>query len=419
MFEQQFFCKKVSPNRYIYPDGEVAYILSRKMNFTPIYVQDPKSVTYGKEEDNGLFSGALGAIEYGTADIATNIRIITNMYKAENVLFLRPIGSLKMNYLVPNNYLSKEFLVFPWNFFEIPALIVYIFIFIVFVIVNYILQQYHFSYDLQETTFNLPGIIITIFGICHNIAVTAKLMTTRKRLLLGTAFLYTVFLSSIYQGSIVNELDKFGDERNIKTLEQLLLTPLRLLIHDDLAVHIEYFRDLSDSNIFKQLYKRHEIIEHKAFDPSLMVAFNRTAALLTLDIYIPRHKWKLYNKEYGEHRVTKLPVPVREFFQSIIIPKHSPFIEEINRLIGRMESSGLIRRQEKMAFSDLMLGYIQFSKMGYHQHRDIKVLTFSKLTMLFSYLVVSYSVIFVVFLCEILWKRRNIMLKHIVLEDEK
>lgn len=406
-------CIQRSPYRYGYQDGELVYLLADRMNFTPVYVQDSEGVTYGKEEVDGHFSGALGAIENNKVDIAGNIRVITNLYRTRNLLFLRPIGSTKLMYIIPKNYLKRDFAVFPLSYYSVQVVVLYVATFISLSLVFYCIKSCSVRQKYQEDV-DLFKIVLTMIGIHHSISVKTDFTSTKKRIILGTAFLYAVILSSMYQGNIVKELNNLKDRNDIKSFEQLIHTPLQLLIHADLAVHIEYFKEFSQQSIFNQLYKRNTIIPNQIDNPGDYVAYNRTAALLTLDMYASMLKITYFDKETGEERVELLAVSVKEFFNSISVPKTSPFIDEINYWLSRFDQAGLISHQNSVAENDLKMEYIKYVKLGLNPNLKLRILTFEELNSLFLFMLIFYLCGFVVLFCEILWSKRHNLCKNII-----
>lgn len=406
-------CVKRGPHRYGYQDGELVYLLADRMNFTPVYVQDSDGVTYGKEEHDGHFSGSLGAVENNKVDIGGNIRVITNLYRTRNLLFLRPIGSTKLMYIVPKNYLKRNFAVFPLHYYTAQVVVLYVVTFISLSLVFYCIKCCSARHYHREDV-DLLKIILTMIGIHHSISVKTDFTSTKKRIVLGTAFLYAVILSSMYQGNIVKELNNIDKNNDIKTFEQLINTPLQLLIHADLAVHIEYFKEFSQQSIFNHLFKRNTIIPNEIDNPGDFVAYNRTAALLTLDMYAPMHKIGYFDKESGEERIELLAISVKEFFNSITVPKTSPFIGEINYWLSRFDQAGLLSHQNTVAESDLKREYIKYAKLGLNPNSKLRILTFEELYSLFLFMLVFYVCGIVVLLCEILWHRRHDLCKNII-----
>lgn len=411
-------CVRKGPQRYGYQDGELVHLLADRMNFTPVYVQDSEGVTYGKEEDDGHFSGSLGAVENDLVDIAGNIRVITNLYRTRNLLFLRPIGSTKLVYIVPKNYLKTKFVVFPLSFYTDQVVMLCIGTFISFSLVFYCIKYCSFKQTHQKgqetEDIDLLKIVLTMIGIHHSIAVKTDCTSTKMRIILGTGFLYAVILSSVYQGSIVKELNTLEDHTDIKTFEQLINTPLQLLIHADLAVHIEHFKEFSTHSIFNQLYKRNVIISNEIQNPGDFVAYNRTSTLLTLDMYISMLKINYFDKFSGEERVEVLPVSVKEFFNSITVSKTSPFIDEINYWLSRIDQAGLMLHQTAVAENDLKMEYIKYVKLGFSPNLKLRILTFEELNSLFVFMLIFHLFGFVVLFFELIWNKRYTICKHII-----
>lgn len=70
-------------------DGLILANLAMYLNFTPIIMNPHTNDTYGDEASNGTFTGTLGDILYGDADVAFNSRFLLNY------------GSLNIEYLLP------------------------------------------------------------------------------------------------------------------------------------------------------------------------------------------------------------------------------------------------------------------------------------------------------------------------------
>lgn len=415
--------RKKGCQRYEYMDGELIYLLAERMNFTPIYIQDGDGVTYGKEEADGHFSGSLGAIENHKVDIAGNVRVITNLYRTRNLLFLRPIGSMKLVYIVPKNYLKSDFVIFPLSFYTVEVICLYLVTFfslsLVFYCIKYCSAMQKKKNNMMKKGWKIEDvdlfkIILTMIGIHHSISVKTDFTSTKKRIILGTAFIYSVILSSIYQGSVVRQVNTKHETTDIKTLEELIQTPLQLLIHADLAVHIEYFKEFPKKSTFNHIYKRNVIISNQILTPGDYVAYNRTAALLTLDLYTSMNKITYFDKTSGEERVTDIPVSVKEFFTSITVPKTSPFIHEINYWLSRIDQAGLMLHQYAIAENDLEMEYIKFVKFGFHPNVKLRVLTMRKLNLVFIFLFGMHLVAFAILLCEILWSKRHALCQILI-----
>ncbi|KAG5671647.1 hypothetical protein PVAND_001838 [Polypedilum vanderplanki] len=91
---------KTSKIKFIYTDGELANMLSEKMNFTAIYVLSNDEISHnGYLMENGSFSGGIGAIEKNRADLLMNPRLITDL-NTTRATFLQPLSTYSYKFVI-------------------------------------------------------------------------------------------------------------------------------------------------------------------------------------------------------------------------------------------------------------------------------------------------------------------------------
>lgn len=86
--------------KYELMGARMANILFDKLNITPEYVHPPGKSMFGGPLPNGSFSGTLGLMETGEADISINTHIVKTS-GLKNTIYLFPIDELIFNFIAP------------------------------------------------------------------------------------------------------------------------------------------------------------------------------------------------------------------------------------------------------------------------------------------------------------------------------
>lgn len=387
--------------RYEYADGDAVTQLSEIMNFTPIYVTTNEESKYGYQLSNGTFTGSLGSIENGNADLSAIPTFIAD-YNTSKSLFLQPIAMKKLFFIIQKPEAFRTFIIQIFNQLDSFSKIVAVSLCVLFPFI------YATVNSLES---KIVGRTVKVsFG--RNMTYTIALMTgisskssslTASRFLVTVILFYALMISSIFQGTIIKNLNRNEYMSDIKTVNELLQKDYKLLIERSL---IAIFQDQATTELDRKLKKfsanPENIVESTRKGFAMAVA-NEKIALLTSDVTMGILNL-FYDEVTGENTFDYVPEAVHEFYVSPMVPKDSPFTENFNFWLMMYREVGIQDYQVSQATYDsnirVMIERVKNGKVPEFQEKSLK---FADLTAVFCLHLIIMTAASITFLAEILF----------------
>lgn len=372
--------------RYKYQDGEVAYLLSKVINFYPNYTTNPDNARFGGHGADDSFSGAMEDLYLGNAEVAVNARIITNVHRADFFTFLNWCTTLNLIFVTPARYYTYQFTVFPHSSYDDGILCLMLFTFIAIVISYYIANYFdHHWFKRDVKQYSFVRIILNVTSLMWNIQLMEfpGSQQLKQCIIMGSFLLITLNINSCYQGNIITELNASPDAGEIDTLQQLLDTKLEIYIESFLPAFLSPYKDFSNESIYKQLYDRQRY-EIDTFSQQLIVTSkNRTSAFLTPEIYLANYQAETF--ENGEVQIHGVRESLMNFYLGITISKKSPYIHRFNEVVDLIVAAGVVNYQTDRAMSEARLEYIKKIKQYGVKDENLKLIGMKQLKSIFLF----------------------------------
>lgn len=398
--------------RYGYSDGETIQIFAEHLNFTPVFItrDDTK---FGQQLKNGTFTGALAAVEYGECDISGNSIVVT-IFNATKTLYLRTISSGKFYFVIPKPETSKELLKSLSASFDTASKC------FAGALILFFLSFYPWFMKIETGIFDqrkkisTQRSILIIFGIIFN--VSAKLPSLNSsRLFLAAVLFYSLVISTLFQSTIVKNLNANIVMGDITTLNELLDYNYRMILPDQLSA---IFRNYDGSKFARKLRK---VAENGSCINSCTIGnvienikVDKKVAILMSDFTIGKYLDQYYDNVTKINLFSTVPEFVYQFYVSLLVPKNSPFQDHFNEIIQMMTEAGIFQYQYSVALQDNNKFMIKRVKEGEIPQKESKSIKFSDLQSVFSiYLLLNVFAI-LIFFVEILF---NLFLRKVKIKN--
>lgn len=174
--------------------------------------------------------GSIGQVERDEVDISINSRIVFD-YNTTNCLFLFPIFSTKLQFLVPKAinrlYIIKSLL----SLFE-PS-VVYLMSMIIFLLppvyslVTYYEHIWIFKTKKKINFESLTKPYIHLLGVLFFVSQRLP-RTPTMRIVTASVFFFALIFGNVIQGSIIRILNSNQNSDRIRTLDQLFESSLKI-----------------------------------------------------------------------------------------------------------------------------------------------------------------------------------------------
>lgn len=408
-------------DHYKYVDGDSITQISRLMNFTPVYVHDTGNAKDGYKLPNGTFIGSIGAIENDIADL-TAIPSLIAEHKTTKALYLNSIAMKKLYFMIQKRKVFRIIILSAlFNFdgaSKAIAIILFIMLPCIFVAVNR-LESKIMKYREQPVGRNL----LVIIGILLNIS--SKLSTlSASRVVTGMILFYILMISSIFQGSIIKNLNENKHVGDIQTIDELIKENYKLIMDQSLAFVLKSQGGSVLGDRLKALSENPENVVESSVKGFEKVSSDKFTALLVPDMLIEILNLH-YDDETFEDTFEFIPEPAFEFYVAPMVQKNSPFIQTFNIWFSRYRESGFQQYQVARAVDDTKNVLIRRCKLGHFPKTSDKFLCFNDMISVFDVYGVCIFFSTLVFLAELLWKFLSLkllkkpLLRSKVVPDDK
>lgn len=399
MVSKAIYDENLNIVRYGYADGEIANIVSRKMNFTPIYIP-PTDNLYGFSYPNGSFTGSLAALEYEQVDYVANPRLISN-YQTTKAVFLQPITTERYKFIIQKRLTKRRMMVSLFTQYDRATGILTIFLMILFPITYFCINYIEAKISERQKSLSLSSGSLYVFGLYHNLSMSQS-KSTSSRIITITIVFYALIMTALFQGTIIKDLNLKRNIGDIKKIEELLdLDYTMLLTHTLHSVFQEQSGDRLHDKL-SQVAKSHDgVLTHQGLKSLLE---SKNVAFLWDELYTRNYLDRFYNTETGENLLEVVPEIAFEFYIAMMAPKISPFIDIFNRIILQTIETGINTHQIILAKFDNDEIRIQRMKRGLTSTDKLKSLNIRDLGTLFRIYIIFTIISCVAFAIEILIK---------------
>lgn len=208
---------------FSYVDGDTLSTIADLMNFTPIYerTHDDKD-KYGFQFPNGTFSGGLADVEYGYVEIAANPKIISTSYNTSKSVFLQPITMVRLSFIIRRRETYKMLLVAIFNQYDTPSRVIVVCLYCLFPLLCVTIRRLELKiFNPQQRVTSISNTILYTLAIMSNISMKQP-KHSGLRILVASILFYALVVSSLFQSTIIKNLNTKLVGGKITTIDQLM-----------------------------------------------------------------------------------------------------------------------------------------------------------------------------------------------------
>lgn len=365
MFEEPILARPIFKKngeiiRYDYMDGEIINVMAKVMNFTPIYVSADPIAKHGYQLPNGTFTGGLAAAEYGYADIVANHRVKIE-YNTTKVYFLKYITLGRFYFIVPNPPISKEVLVSMLMSFDLSTLIVSIVFLACFPVSLYLISRIEAKIYQAKLDTNLSNGFIKMIGAITNVSVRLPIYQC-SRIFFITVLLFSLIESSVIQSLFVKNLNTVIVHRNVKTLNDILDHDYEISIGTQLSMML---KDVDGSRMARKL---RSIAQNGASvtgtNNEKKAKIMKPRAIFLPELQVDKYIDQDFDNITKRDLFIKVPELAYSFYESMMVPKNSPYQKKFNEIIVQAQQAGIIEYQLDVAKLERYKTMVKRAKNG-------------------------------------------------------
>jgi hypothetical protein len=201
---------------------------------------------------------------------------------------------------------------------------------------------------------------------------------------------------NMWQSNLISDLaDTEGRRYDINTLEQVDNSGLEVAVWDN---KLQFLKSQSQQGGFSVDESLFEKVKRAKKLNQFSDNYGQTAILIPEIVGVMFDSSdKLEKKQFH-----KVKTALYEYYKAMMVRKDFPFIEEFNRIVTGCLENGLNVFWRQQIIHD---GNIMTAKIKPKQMQDTLVLQFKDMSKFFVYLLRLYCVAFVVFICELGYRR--------------
>jgi hypothetical protein len=345
-------------------DGLVLRELAKHMNFTPNIT--PDSVNSFDSSD-GRLTRPLNDIANGDIDIVMNS------------VFMKVLYSVDIEYVTPVTHFGKICVVVPradripiwvslFRCFSALLWVTLIGTYILSAICWHIVTKHSFPHQSHRKVHWTTSLaeVWSIF-LPTSFAKIFSFRNQSERMFLASCMFFSIVMTCLWQGALYNRLKSPLHYKDIDTLEELDESGLPIFTMEQ-ALHDLF--DLIDTPTTKRLSQRLRLtnLPH-SLDLIQQVADQGNFSLLLSHIEIETLLDTYPINTRLLHFVQECPII---YFSSYMVPKGSPYLKDINTIVGRLFESGLIRKWYYDAIYEIYLPIRLEAGRDIEEGRDIE-----------------------------------------------
>jgi hypothetical protein len=386
-------------------DGLVLRELAKHMNFTPNITSD--SVNSFDSSDGGL-TRPLNDISNDDIDIRMNS------------VFMKVLHSVDAEYITPVTHFGKICVVVPradripiwvslFHCFSALLWATLIGTYILSAICWHIVTKHSFPHQSHRKV-HLTTTLAEVWNIFLPTSF-AKIFSFRnqsERIFLASCMFFSIVMTCLWQGALYNRLKSPLHYKDIDTLEELDESGLPIFTMEQ-ALHDLF--DLIDTPRTKRLSQRLRLTNFPhSFDLIQQVADQGNFSLLLSHIEIETLLDTYPINTHLLHFVQECPII---YFSSYVVPKGSPYLKDINTIVGRLFESGLIRKWYYDAIYEIYLPIRLEAGRGIEDSKQ-KEFSFRDLLIAFVVLILGCGLGGAAFLMEFCLRKFQLMSQRIM-----
>lgn len=371
IFETPMICKAVYDknkklSHFTYVEGELLLILSKMMNFTPIYdrLHEDQSSKFGFQYPNGTFTGSLADVEYGYADLAMNAKLITDGYNTSKSIFLQPITMSRLSFIIRKRPTHKMLMIAIFTLYDTPSRIIAMTLSFLFPpIYSLINRCEHRIIDSTKRSASFVKSFLLAFAILNNVSMRQSPYTS-SRIIVASILFYTLVVSTLFQSTIVRNLNTNKRLGKITTIRQLTDEGFSLQTPSYIAL---IFKTPGVDKVSLMMQRANQTYLDIAVPSSNLTSVikpGKKIAFLWNDLYVTNYLNQFYGRKSGENLFENVPEIAFEFYVAQMAPKSSPFIERFNEILLQFTETGIGKYHVGRAEADNDKIWIQRVKNG-------------------------------------------------------
>lgn len=337
---------------FSYIEGDILQTLAKIMNFNPKYLKTSAGNTHGYQLENGTFIGDLAEVEYGRAELVANTRFISDAYNTSSSVFLKPIDMLKLQFIIPNRETKKFIILSVYSVFDNLSIILSLTVMAIFPIVHLFISYFEQRMRSKNVeTVSLARSSLYTFAVVHNVSMNQpKLFSTR--LIVSMILFYNIIMVSLYQSSILKNLNTNQEIGKIKIIEQLVDEGYQIKMPGYISALFKSRGKDKVSWMMKVTGQDKSMVTTMSYNLTEIIKPGQKIAFLWSGQYQGNYLDRFFDIRTGKNSFESVPDVPFEFYISLMAPKTSPFIERFNNILSRYVEGGLAIRNVKLAEID-------------------------------------------------------------------
>jgi hypothetical protein len=366
-------------------DGLVLEELAKHMNFSPNIIRPDSSNSF--EFSDGRLTGPLRYIANGDVDFAMNSA------------FMKVFHSVDIEYVTPVTHFGKICVLVPrapripvwvslFRSFSVTLWATLIGTYIVSTIFWHVLKKHSFLFTCQSQrgihwTTSLTDVLNIFLPTCF--VKILSFNTQCERIFIASCMFSSIVITCAWQGALFNNIKNPIYYKDIDTLEELDESGLPIFTMEETLNDIF---DLIDTPTTRRLSKRFKVTNFPhSIDLIQQVADHRNFSLLLSLIEIETLLDTYPINTRLLHCVQECPMI---YFSSYMVPKGSPYLKDINTIVGRLLEAGLIRKWYYDAIYEIYLPVrMLYASSGIE---DFKEKQFSLSDLLIAFMILIFGI---------------------------
>lgn len=408
---------------YKYEDGETVAVLAKKMNFKPFYVPVQDKTMYGYRLSNGTFTGSIGAIEHGRADFSAKPKLISD-YGSKKSLLLEPINVKKLFFITRKNNLPRVFTITIFYHFDKISKFIAIFFTAVFPLIYVLINKYESDCLGVGKAHSIGRNTLYTYGLMNNISAKHSTLAA-SRVVVATVLFYSIMISSLFQGTLIKNLNQNDNDRGVETIDELFEQNYFLITTSPLAGILRQQGGSEIGEKMKLIAKNPaHIVDYSEEGFKMTLTGDKVAFLLANVMKFPLIQF--YDPVSGENLYELVPEILFEFYIAPMTSKDSPFIETFNYWLMHYREVGIQKYQAELTMNELNNVMIYRVKHGMVPKKYDKRIRLRELVSIFFLYFILNAFCFSTFIVELLYnyfrkkctkiKKEDLRTQHIFLE---
>lgn len=413
MFDYPMVSKKVvdvngRTSHYDYVDGDIVSTFANLMNFKCDYENNSDNYfKYGFQYPNGTFVGSLSYIEDEKADLAGNPKLIAD-YNTSNSVFLQPITMVRFSFIIRKRKTHKLLIISMFDQLDHPsksiALALSVLLPLVYVLVSRNEQR---IFNPLKRFESFDKSLLYSFALMNNISMKHSSYTS-TRIIVGTFLFYALIFSTLFQSSILNNLNSNLEFGKVTSIHQLVEEGYKVKMPSYVAL---LFKERGLDKVSWMMKKtKQTYVDVAVPEPDLpnILEPGKKIAFLWTELFNTNFLNHFYDKETGENHFESVPETAHEFYISLMTPKNSPFIESFNDILMKYTETGFGAHHIGMAYADNNKILIQRLKNREVIKESNGAITLQDLRTVFQTFLITSAISLTVFIAEALISRMKI-----------